>query len=131
MSFLAQLRQKQNPTTSGGLQLCYLLSWQDGRLHLAMHLAQLEAGRVRELEQVYAVQQAHLNQPPSFTVPADIAVLRRLLDEGWSGLAAGFCAGADLALLQLLLATGKCFAALGEGGAGLGGAVCGDAGVAD
>jgi hypothetical protein len=29
MSFLAQLRQKQNPVVKGGLQLCYLLSWQD------------------------------------------------------------------------------------------------------
>lgn len=115
MSFLAQLRQKQNPIATGGLQLCYLLSWQDGRLHLAMHLAYLENGRVRELGQVYAVQQAHVNQPPPFTVPADMAVLRRLLAEGWSGLGAGVCVGADLALLQLLLATGKCFAALADG----------------
>lgn len=114
MSFLAQLRQKQNPVATGGLQLCYLLSWQDGCLHLAMHLAQLENGRVRELEQVYAVQQAHVNQPPPFTIPADIAVLRRLLTEGWSGRGAGVCFGADLALLQLLVATGKCFAGLAE-----------------
>ncbi len=115
MSFLAQLRQKQNPVASGGLQLCYLLSWQEGGLHLAMHLAQLEAGRVRELEQGYAVQQAHVNQPPPFAQAADVAVLRRLLAEGWGGRAAGVCGTADLALLQLLLATGKCFASLADG----------------
>jgi hypothetical protein len=43
MSFLAQLRQKQNPVATGGLQLCYLLSWQDDGLYLAMHLALMTA----------------------------------------------------------------------------------------
>lgn len=114
MSFLAQLRQKQSPVTSGGLQLCYLLSWQDGGLHLAMHLAQLEGGRVRELGQAYAVQQAHLNQPPPFMNPEDMAVLRSLLASGWGGRAAGLCVDADLLLLQRLLATGKCFAGLAD-----------------
>jgi superfamily II DNA or RNA helicase len=114
MSFLAQLRQKQNPVASGGLQLCYLLSWQDDGLYLAMHLAQLKGSRVRELGQAYAAQQAHLNQPPPFTIPADVAVLRRLLASGWNGRAEGLCVDADLAFLQLLLATGKCFAAVAD-----------------
>ncbi len=114
MSFLAQLRQKQSPVATGGLQLCYLLSWQDDALHLAMHLAHLENGRVRELGQAYAVQQAHLNQPPPFTIPADVVVLRRLLASGWNGRAAGTCVDADLAFLRLLLATGKCFAAVAD-----------------
>jgi Superfamily II DNA/RNA helicases, SNF2 family len=114
MSFLAQLRQKQNPVVTGGLQLCYLLTWQDDGLYLAMHLAHLENGRVRELEQAYAAQQAHLNQPPSFTIPADIAVLRHLLAGDWNGRAAGFCRGADMAFLRLLLATEKCFFSLAD-----------------
>lgn len=114
MSFLAQLRQKQNPIATGGLQLCYLLSWQDDALHLAMHLAHLENGRVRELDQAYAAQQAHLNQPPSFTIPADVAVLRHLLAGDWGGRAAGGCRDADVAFLRLLLATEKCFFSLAD-----------------
>lgn len=109
MSFLAQLRQKQTPAASGGLQLCYLLAWQEGGLYLAMHLAHLENGRVRELGQGYGAQQAHLNQPPPFTTTADIAVLRHLLAGEWGGQAAGIVAGADRVFLRLLLATQKCF----------------------
>src|SRR5690606_9490488 len=113
MSFLAQLRQKQNPVSPASLQLCYFLrpSAQGAGLCLALRLASVENGLIRELGQPYVLQQAHIQLPPPFFGPSDAALLRELAhhNTAWIGSAEGDLQEADEAFLQRLVTTGKCF----------------------
>lgn len=76
MSFLAQLRQKQQPTSPSSLQLCYI--WRrgaDGCVVLALYLATVDQGRIRELGKPYLIQRQHLRQPPPFLTASDVKIL--------------------------------------------------------
>lgn len=120
MSFLARLRQQQSPVSPAGLQLCYFLEQRaPASLTLTLRLATVENDLLREFGQPYEIQPAHLQLPPPFINPQDLAVLRTLIqqDSGWIGRSAGDLGAPDDHFLKQIIDTQKSFTASSAEGA--------------
>lgn len=113
MSFLAQLRHKNQTTEPQGLQLCYFLhcdSTQAVILHL--RLATIEQGQLRDSGRDYCIQRQQLQVPPAFLTPADLELLQVLLDGqcDWGAKAQNLLAEeVSLRCVEQMLRSQKCF----------------------
>lgn len=110
VSFLAQLRKQHQPQNA--LQLCYLLQPGSDAIKLSLRLGNFAQGQLRDVEQKYCLQLAHLNSPPAFLTETDVSLLRQMIhwDATWAGRESGLIPpGQQLQHLPVLVATGRCF----------------------
>ncbi len=120
MSFLAQLRHSQ-PATTQTLNLCYLLEVQavTQTVELRLSLAELHQGQLPEPGKRYRIQRQHLQHPPSFIGPADMALLQELTeaDATWLQQSQGpLPATRSETLLAGILESQRCFIQTPQGG---------------
>ncbi|PCK05572.1 MAG: hypothetical protein COA42_18140, partial [Alteromonadaceae bacterium] len=113
MSFLANLRQKQQDTERA-LSLYYLLS-----IDVSTRLAQLklvlsdsDITHAQLPGKPYFIQRQHIERPPEFIASADIEILSGLIDAdgAWLQNHQGLLAGEDLlSTLRQVLASKRCY----------------------